>query len=119
MWVIVYPILSFWMIGEACKEIGVGWAKLLEQMFVASVATAVMAVCVVTTQFFIVGDDSLVRIIRMSLAVCFGGISYVAVIFFRDNLVSRDVREMAGIVFGLKEPLELGHLLLWCRGFWK
>ncbi len=114
VWVTIYPILFLWLVREASREIGMRWTVLWRQISLITGATVVMASVVLILQWLLPGEDLTGRVIRMVLAVCLGGFSYGAVIFFPGGLVSLEVREVAGWLLGIDEALELRHLV----SFW-
>ncbi len=117
VWIAVYPILTIWMIREACKEIELGWAILWKQISFVSWATLVMAGSVLIIQYLVLGNDWFTRALRISLGISLGGISYVMVLLLLGNQVAREAREVVGWIFGLSEPIEMKHLKLFCYRF--
>ena len=74
-----------------------------------------MSIMVVTIQWLIPPEDVMARVIRMIVAILGGGMIYGVVIFFHSGQVSREVREVAGWILGMREPLEMKHLYSFCH----
>ena len=120
VWITVYPIMTIWIIREACKEIELGLVQLLRQISPATLATMGMTGVVLIVQWLLPGEDSGARAVRMGMAIFLGGLSYGAMLLLRGGQVSREVREVAGWILGFNEPIELKHLnFFWNRLVWR
>jgi O-antigen/teichoic acid export membrane protein len=91
-WLIVYPVLFFFLLRAVAREVGVSVASTLARVKHALIGSTLMLFAVVTVKALLFGDQA--SIASMAFGCVFGGLVYVAYFWFFSRHTFADVRSI-------------------------
>ena len=111
-WVLLYPIVMFYMAHVALREMRMSWRTLLQELWRPLVASLLMMLAVWVTQTAMGGVSGGWRAMRLALSTASGAVSYAAVMLALGGPIRVELQEVVGWLLKRRAVTQPGQPVL-------